>query len=53
MSLAEHSRSGFALIVSCLCAAEDLPPLFGDVDDCCQWEVQTDAGWILYWDSQA
>jgi hypothetical protein len=33
--------------------AEDLPPLFGDADDCCQWEVQTDAGWILYWDSQA
>jgi hypothetical protein len=56
ISLAERSRSRFALVVSCLCAGEDLlPPSFGDVDtdEGCQWEIQTDAGWVPYWDSQA
>jgi hypothetical protein len=43
ISLAEHSRSSFALIVSCLCAGENFPP-FNDVDEGCQWEVQTDVG---------
>jgi hypothetical protein len=34
----------FALVVFiCLCAGEDVPP-FGDVDEGCQWEVQTDEG---------
>jgi hypothetical protein len=38
ISLAERSRSSFALIVSFLCAGEDLPPS-GDADEGCQWEV--------------
>jgi hypothetical protein len=28
-------------------------PLFGDVDEGCQWEVQTDEGWTPYRDPQA
>jgi hypothetical protein len=41
----------FALVVFiCLCTGEDVPP-FGDVDEGCQWEVQTDEGWVPYWDS--
>jgi hypothetical protein len=35
-----------------LCAGEDIPPS-GDADEGCQWEIQTDEGWIPYWDSQA
>jgi hypothetical protein len=27
--------------------------LFGDIDEGYQWEVQTDEGSVLYWDSQA
>jgi hypothetical protein len=34
-------------------AGEKLLPLSGDADEGCQWEVQTDEGWTLYWDSQA
>jgi hypothetical protein len=34
ISLAERSRSNFALVVSCLCAGEDLPPS-NDVDEGC------------------
>jgi hypothetical protein len=44
ISLAERSRSSFALIVSCLCVGEDLPPPSDDADEDCQWEVQTDEG---------
>ena len=45
----------FALAVFfiCLCAGEDVPPYSGDADEGCQWEVQTDEGWIPYWDPQA
>jgi hypothetical protein len=52
VSLAKHSRSSFALVVF-LCAVEELLPLSDDADDGCQWEVQTDEGWTLYWDPQA
>jgi hypothetical protein len=38
ISLAERSRSSFALVVFILCAGEDLPP-FGDADKGCQWEI--------------
>jgi hypothetical protein len=31
-----------------LCAGEDLPPLSGDADEGCQWEVQTNKGWVPY-----
>jgi hypothetical protein len=48
ISLAERSRSSFALIVSCLCVGEDLPPPSDDADEDCQWEVQTDEGWVPY-----
>jgi hypothetical protein len=42
----------FALVVFMyLCAGEDLPP-FGDVDEGCQSKIQTDEGWVPYWDSQ-
>jgi hypothetical protein len=40
------------VILFCLCAGEDLPLSFGDADEGCQWEIQTDEGWVLYWDSQ-
>jgi hypothetical protein len=33
-----------------LCAGEDLPPSFGDADEGWQWEIQTDEGWVSYWD---
>jgi hypothetical protein len=52
ISLAKHSRSSFALVVSFLCAGEDLPPPSSDADDGCQSEVQTNEGWVPYWDSQ-
>jgi hypothetical protein len=35
-----------------LCAGEDLPLSSGDADEGCQWEIQTNEGWIFYWDSQ-
>jgi hypothetical protein len=44
ISLVELSRSSFALVVSCLCTGDDLLPSLGDVDDGCQWEIQTDEG---------
>jgi hypothetical protein len=41
----------FTLVVFIyLCAGDDLPPS-GDADEGCQWEIQTDEGWIYYWDS--
>jgi hypothetical protein len=52
ISLAERSHSSFALVVSLLCVCEDLP-LFNDADEGCQWEVQTNEGWVPYWDLQA
>jgi hypothetical protein len=52
VSLAKHSRSSFALVVF-LYAVEELLHLSDDADDGCQWEVQTDEGWTLYWDPQA
>jgi hypothetical protein len=52
ISLVEHSRSSFAL-VDFLCAGEELLPLTDNVDEGCQWEVQTDEGWTPYWDHQA
>jgi hypothetical protein len=43
----------FALVVFIyLCAGEDLPSSSGDADEGCQWEIQTDEGWVSYWDSQ-
>jgi hypothetical protein len=36
-----------------LCAGEDLLSLSDDVDEGCQWELQRDEGWTLYWDPQA
>jgi hypothetical protein len=33
-----------------MCASEYVPPS-GDADEGCQWEVQTDEGWVLYLDS--
>jgi hypothetical protein len=33
-----------------LCAGEDLPPS-RDADEGCQWKIQTDEGWVPYWDS--
>jgi hypothetical protein len=52
VSLAERIRSSFALVVSYLCAGEDLPPPFGDADEGCQWKIHTNEGWVLYLDSQ-
>jgi hypothetical protein len=52
INLAERSRSSFALVVFFyLCAGEDLPSSFGDADEGCQWEIQTEEGWVPYWDS--
>jgi hypothetical protein len=41
------------LFFVCLCAGEDVPPSFGDADKGYHWEIQTDEGWVPYWDSQA
>jgi hypothetical protein len=38
ISLSERRRSSVALVISCLCAGEDLPPL-DDADEAYQWEV--------------
>jgi hypothetical protein len=41
----------FALVVFIyLYAGEDFSPS-GDADEGCQWEIQTDEGWVPYWDS--
>jgi hypothetical protein len=50
ISLVEHSRSSFTLIIFIVCAGEDLPPSSSDADEGCQWEIQTDEGWVPYWD---
>jgi hypothetical protein len=42
ISLAERSRSSFALVVFILCAGEDLSPSSGDTDEGCQLEIKTD-----------
>jgi hypothetical protein len=43
----------FALVVFIyLCVGDDLPPSPDDADEGWQWEIQTDEGWISYWDSQ-
>jgi hypothetical protein len=53
ISFVERSRSSFALVVFIyLCAGEDLPPFSGDADEGWQWEIQTDEGWVSYWDLQ-
>jgi hypothetical protein len=36
-----------------LCAGEELLPLSSDADEGCKWEIQTDVGWIPYWDPQS
>jgi hypothetical protein len=44
----------FTLVVFIyLCAGEDFLPSFSDADEDWQWEIQTDEGWVPYWDSQA
>jgi hypothetical protein len=48
ISLPERSRSSFTLVVSCLYVGEDLPPPFGNIDEGCQWEIQTNEGWVPY-----
>jgi hypothetical protein len=52
ISLADHCRSSFALDVFILCVGEHLPSSSGDADEGCQWEIQTNEGWVPYWDSQ-
>jgi hypothetical protein len=43
----------FTLVVFIyLCVGEDLSPSFGNTNDGCQWEIQTDEDWVPYWDSQ-
>jgi hypothetical protein len=34
-------------------AGEDLPLSSSDADEGYQWEIQTNEGWVPYWDSQA
>jgi hypothetical protein len=39
----------FAIVVFIyLSTGEDLPPSFGDVDEGCQWVIQTDEGWVSF-----
>jgi hypothetical protein len=53
ISLVERSCSSFTLVVFIyLCAGEDLTPSSGNTDKGCQWEIQTEDGWVPYWDSQ-
>jgi hypothetical protein len=43
----------FALFVFIyLCVDDDLPSSSGDADESWQWEIQTDEGWVSYWDPQ-
>jgi hypothetical protein len=43
----------FALVIFIyLCADEYLSPSSGDANEGCQWEIQTDEGWVPYWHSQ-
>jgi hypothetical protein len=46
------ARAFTLVIFIYLCAGEDLPPSSGDADEGWQWEIQTDEGWVPYWDSQ-
>jgi hypothetical protein len=52
INLVERSRSSF-----CFCGffhlfvGENLSLSSGDVNEGCQWEIQTDEGWVPYWDS--
>jgi hypothetical protein len=42
----------FVLVVFiCMCASEDVLLSSCDADEGYQWEVQTDEGWVPYWDS--
>jgi hypothetical protein len=42
----------FALVIFIYwCAGDDLTPS-DDADEGWQWEIQTDEGWVPYWDSQ-
>jgi hypothetical protein len=50
ISLAERNCSSFALVISCLCAGEDLPPS-SDADEGCQLDIPNEEGWVPYWDS--
>jgi hypothetical protein len=53
ISLVEVVTQALPLVVFIyLCAGEDLPPSFGDADEGWQWEIQTDEGWVPYWDPQ-
>jgi hypothetical protein len=47
ISLAERSRSSFSLVIFILCAGGDLSPSSDDVDEGCQWEIQTDEDWVF------
>jgi hypothetical protein len=49
ISLAERSRSSFALVIF-LCVGEELLPVSSNADEGCQWEVRTDEGWAPYLD---
>jgi hypothetical protein len=43
----------FALVIFIyLCAGEDLSSSSNDADEGWQWDIQTDEGWVPYWDSQ-
>jgi hypothetical protein len=63
ISLVERSLSSFCFLWFCficvlfvvlfrLCAGEDLPLSSGNADEGCKWEIQTDEGWVPYWESQ-
>jgi hypothetical protein len=51
INLVERSHPSFTFVVSFVCAGKDLPPS-DDTDEGYQWEIQTDEGWVPYWDSQ-
>jgi hypothetical protein len=42
----------FALVVFiCVCVGEDVPLSSDDSAEGCEWEVQTNEGWVPYWGS--
>jgi hypothetical protein len=51
ISLSKRSHSSFALVVSFPCVGKEFPPPSGNADEECQWEIKTDEGCVLYWDS--
>jgi hypothetical protein len=52
ISLAERSRSSFAFVIFICVQVRIFLLLPATADEGWQWEMQTDEGWVSYWDPQ-